>query len=520
MAKNIYTLPACSEHGGGQMSEQTVEQTETATFFRRMREQNQGLTFDDVTLQTGYSEVLPHSVDLATRVTRNIKLNMPLISAAMDTVTEHQMAIGMAMHGGIGVIHKNLTPDEQVGEVQRVKRFLNRKINHPTTVRDDRTVESLLREKEEKGWNFDTFPVVDAEDRLVGIFTKRDLRFVENHSLPISEVMTADIVTAPRTTGINQAYELMRENKVSVLPLVDNEGHLTALYLIGDVMRHREKRSEYTLDKNGQLMVAAAIGAGTQGIDRAVQLIESEVDLLVLESAHADTQSMLETLRALKRDCPSVDVLVGNISNPRSVSRLIDAGADGIKVGQGPGSICTTRVVTGTGAPQLTATYWCAEQSDMPVCTDGGIKYSGHIVKALAAGAETVMLGSLLAGTDASPGDMVTIKGIPHKLYRGMGSLGAMKAGRGAAERYGQESVPPEKRTPEGVEGAVPYKGTLPGVVDVLLGGIRSGMGAIGAASIAELHRRASFLRETAAGGREAHPHDIVIVTEPPNYTR
>ncbi len=475
------------------------------------------LTFDDVLLVPGYSEVLPREVDLTTRFSRNIELKIPIVSAAMDTVTEEDMAIAMAREGGIGVIHRNMPPDAQAEKVRKVKRAESWIVRDPITLPPEA---SLIRAKttmEEHG--ISGIPVVDSENRVVGIVTRRDLLLRENLSLPISKVMRREVITANAGVTLDQAKEILLEHGIEKLPVVDEDGRLTGLITLRDIEK-KEKHPDATLDEFGRLRVAAAIGPG-KGFERRVELLlKAEVDVLVIDTAHGHSKRVIETVRELRTNWRvehKFDIVAGNVATFEGTKALIEAGADAIKIGVGPGSICTTRVVAGIGMPQITAimeSYEASKVTDVPLIADGGIRYSGDIVKAIASGASSVMIGSLLAGTEEAPGESVLIRGRRFKVYRGMGSLGAMMGG--SADRYQQEES--SKFVPEGVEGVVPYRGPVSEVIFQLVGGLRSGMGYIGAKNITELRHKARFVRVTPAGVRESHPHDILITREAPNY--
>ena len=475
----------------------------------------EGLTFDDILLIPARSEVLPKSVELRTRLARNVYLNTPLMTAAMDTVTESRMAIAIAREGGIGVIHKNMSIERQVDEVDKVKRSENGVIVNPFFLSPDHfayDAEKLMAKYKISG-----VPICE-NGKLVGIITNRDMRFIINMNEPIRNVMTSkDLVTAPVGTTLEQAQEILCKYKIEKLPLVDENNNLKGLITIKDI----EKSVQYpnsARDEGGRLLCAAAIGATEDVLERVAALLEAQVDVLVLDSAHGHHCNILNAVKKVKDKYPDVPVIAGNIATAAAAEDLIAAGADALKVGIGPGSICTTRVVAGIGVPQITAVYdvaCVAAKHNVPVIADGGIKYSGDIVKALAAGANIVMLGSLLAGCEESPGDTEIYQGRRFKVYRGMGSLGAMA--EGSKDRYFQDDS--KKLVPEGVEGRVPYKGTVLESVYQLLGGVRSGMGYCGCASIAELHEKAQFMRITGAGLKESHPHDIYITKEAPNYS-
>ena len=475
----------------------------------------EGLTFDDVLLVPGRSDVTPNMIDIKTNLTKTIQLNTPIMTAAMDTVTEAKMAIAIAREGGIGIIHKNMTIEQQVDEVDKVKRSENGVIVNPFFLSPEdsvRDADALMGKYKISG-----VPIVE-NGKLVGIFTNRDLRFISDPAQPIGEVMTKEnLITAPVGTTLAGAQEILRRHKIEKLPLVDENGYLKGLITIKDI----EKSVQYpntARDKSGRLLCGAAIGITPDVLERAGALIKAQADVLVLDSAHGHSKNIMVTLDKVKNAFPDTPIIAGNIATAEAAEDLIKAGADAVKVGIGPGSICTTRVVAGIGVPQITAIYDCAcaaAKYGVPVIADGGIKYSGDIVKALAAGANCVMLGSLLAGCEESPGDVEIYQGRSFKVYRGMGSLAAMK--RGSADRYFQEKD--KKLVPEGVEGRVPYKGVVADTVFQLVGGIRSGMGYCGCPTIPELQERAKFVRITGAGLRESHPHDIQITKEAPNYS-
>lgn len=487
----------------------------------------EGLTFDDVLLIPGYSEVLPRDVDTRARLTRKLWVNIPVMAAAMDTVTEAEMAIAMAREGGIGVIHKNMTPEEQAAMVRKVKRSEAGMIQDPVTLPPTATLEDaerLLREYKIGG-----LPVVDFYGKLLGLVTNRDLRFERELKRPVSEVMTPfdQLVTAPPGTILEEAEELLRQHKIEKLPLVDHEGKLRGLLTLKDITK-RQKFPFAAKDAQGRLLVGAAVGVSKDLDSRAKALVGAGVDVLVLDSAHGHSKGILEALRGLKKGYgETVQVIAGNVATAEGARALADAGADAIKVGIGPGSICTTRVVTGVGVPQITAIMEAVaglEGLDVPVIADGGIKYSGDVAKALAAGADTVMLGSMLAGTYESPGEEVLREGRRYKLYRGMGSMGAMR--QGSADRYFQDSgragapVEAKKLVPEGIEGMVSYKGPVGDVLYQIVGGLRAAMGYCGAADMEAFRLETRFTRITNAGLIESHPHDVVVTKEAPNYSR
>ena len=479
-----------------------------------MRIVKKALTFEDVLLMPQYSEILPKDIVLKSRLTKKISLNVPLVSAAMDTVTEYRTAIMMARLGGIGIIHKNMDIKTQVRMVKRVKKSESGVIIDPIFIKPDATIKEALDIMSE--YRISGVPVVNDDRVLIGILTNRDLRFETDFTALVGDKMTkAPLITAPKGCTLDDAEEIFKNNKVEKLPIVDENGKLDGLITIKDL----KKRIEYpnsNKDKYGRLVVGAAIGVGH--FERAEALVDAGVDVLVLDSAHGHSKNIINTLKELKSNL-DVDVIVGNVANPKSIADLVKAGADAIKVGIGPGSICTTRIVAGVGVPQITAISDCAQEAkkyDIPIIADGGIKYSGDIAKALAAGASSVMIGSLLAGCDESPGDLITFQGRQYKLYRGMGSIGAMT--RGSADRYFQEGTASDKLVPEGIEGRVPYAGTLKNVVFQLLGGLRSSMGYCGSIDIPTFQEKAEFVEITTAGLKESHVHDVVITKEAPNY--
>jgi IMP dehydrogenase len=476
----------------------------------------EGLTFDDVLLIPQKSEVLPRDVDISSKLTPTIKLNTPIISAGMDTVTESKMAIAMAREGGIGIIHKNMSISEQAEEVDRVKRSESGIITDPIYL----TAEHRVYEAEEMmaKYRISGVPIVDEERRLVGIITNRDLRFEQNFNRKIGEVMTSEhLVTAPVGTTLDEAKIILQKHKIEKLPLVDENYILRGLITIKDIEK-AERFPNAAKDAKGRLLCGAAVTVGRDTFDRVEALVKAQVDVIVVDTAHGHSKGVIETVRALRERFPDLQIIAGNVATGEATRDLIEAGASAVKVGIGPGSICTTRVVAGIGVPQITAVYDCAtvaREYGIPIIADGGIKYSGDIVKAIAAGADTVMLGSLLAGTEESPGEMEIYQGRSFKVYRGMGSLGAMKEGSGA--RYFQEDV--KKLVPEGIEGRVPFKGALADLMYQLIGGIRAGMGYCGCKTIEELKNNTRFVRITAAGLRESHPHDVQITKEAPNYS-
>ncbi|MCC8110231.1 MAG: IMP dehydrogenase [Ruminococcus sp.] len=476
----------------------------------------QGLTFDDVLLIPARSEVTPNMIDLRTTLARNVRLNVPIMTAAMDTVTEAEMAIAIAREGGVGIIHKNMTIEQQADEVDKVKRSENGIIVNPFSLTEDRLVsdaDELMRKYKISG-----VPIVDRAGKLVGIITNRDMRFLSDYNGSISEVMTKDnLITAPVGTTMEHAQAILRQHKIEKLPLVDENGYLKGLITIKDI----EKAVQFpnsARDTQSRLLCGAAIGVTANVLERTSALIDAQADVLVLDSAHGHSKNIMDTLCIVKEAFPQIPIIAGNIATAQAAEDLIAAGADALKVGIGPGSICTTRIVAGIGVPQITAVYdvaQVAQKHGIPVIADGGIKYSGDIVKALAAGADVVMLGSLLAGCEESPSETEIYQGRSFKVYRGMGSLAAMA--NGSKDRYFQEGA--KKLVPEGVEGRVPYKGSVADTIFQLAGGIRSGMGYCGCPNIESLHEKAQFVQITNAGLLESHPHDIQITKEAPNYS-
>ncbi len=472
------------------------------------------LTFDDVLLVPAYSEVLPRDVDVRTRLCRGVDLNIPLVSAAMDSVTEARAAIAMAREGGLGILHKNLPPVDQAREVERVKRAESGMVLSPVTVRPSQPLREalgIMREHDVSG-----LPVVEGE-RPVGILTARDIRFERNLDQPVSALMTKELVTVSPGVSNDEAKQLLHMHRIEKLLVVDG-GKLLGLITIKDILQ-ADRNPLAVKDEKGRLRVGAAIGPGPDRDERAAALVAAGVDVIVIDTAHGHSQGVIDAVRAVKKAFPKVPVIAGNVATAEATEALIDAGADGVKVGIGPGSICTTRVVAGVGVPQITAVSDCARVADrhaIPIVADGGVKHSGDVTKAIAAGASAVMIGSLFAGTDEAPGDLVLYQGRSYKVYRGMGSLGAMR--KGSKDRYGQGGTADEKLVPEGIEGRVPHRGSLPSILHQLVGGLRSGMGYTGSRTIKELRANAKFIRSTAQGLRESHVHDVIITEEAPNY--
>ena len=479
----------------------------------------EGLTFDDLLLVPAYSEVLPNSVNLKTKFSRNIALNVPLVSAAMDTVTEASLAIAIAREGGIGVIHKNMSIEEQARQVHAVKRAENGMIYDPVTIKVGSTVNDALNMMRE--YHIGGIPVVDGDNNLVGIVTNRDLRFERNLSRRIDEVMTKEnLITTTQSTNLEEAAEILQRHKIEKLPVVDKNGKLIGLVTYKDITKAKDKPNACK-DSYGRLRVAAGIGVTRDSLLRAAALVEAGVDAIVIDTAHGHSKGVVTVLEQVKAQFPGIDVVVGNIATGEAARFLVEHGADAVKVGIGPGSICTTRIIAGVGVPQVSAVYDVAkalEGTGVPLIADGGIRYSGDIVKALAAGAYSVMLGGMFAGVEESPGETIIFNGRKYKTYRGMGSLEAME--KGSKDRYFQaEQTDSKKLVPEGIAARVPYKGTLYEVAYQMLGGLRAGMGYCGAADIEALHH-AKFTRITNAGVAESHPHDVAITSEAPNYSR
>ena len=474
------------------------------------------LSYDDILLVPQYSEVTPAEIDVSTRLTEKIKLNIPLVSAAMDTVTEHRMAIALAQAGGLGIIHRNIPIEVQAEEIRRVKRHEAGMISDPITISPDATVRQALEIMRSR--SISGLPVV-KEGKLVGIITNRDLRFEKNLSRPVSELMTPNPITIRENFDFEQALALLHKHRIEKLPVVDAAGKLVGLITVKDIQKSQEHPLAVK-DSMGRLLVGAAVGVGKDMPDRVAALVESGADVIVIDTAHGDSKNVVETTKYIKAHYPEVDVVAGNVATAEGTRRLIEAGADAVKVGVGPGSICTTRVITGAGMPQASAVYLCAQEAkkhNRTIIADGGIRYSGDIAKALGLGADAVMIGNLFAGTDEAPGETILYEGRRFKVYRGMGSLGAMK--KGARDRYHQEDISDEsKLVPEGIEGRVPYKGPVGDVIYQLVGGLRAGMGMTGAKNIPEFQRKAKFVRVTLAGVKESHPHSLIITKEAPNY--
>jgi IMP dehydrogenase len=480
----------------------------------------EGLTYDDVLLVPAFSDVLPRDVSIKSKFTRNISLNVPIISAAMDTVTESAMAIAMAREGGIGVLHKNMTAEQQAAEVRKVKRAESGMIQDPVTLKKDATVgdaQNTMRE-----YSIGGIPIINDNSKLIGIVTNRDLRFEKNYKRPLSEVMTSgNLVTVSKGTSLKDAEIILQENKIEKLPVVDPDGKLLGLITFRDIAKLTQKPSA-NKDEYGRLRVAAALGVTPDLLDRTQALVNAQVDAVIIDTAHGHTEGVVTALKEVKKKFPSLDVVVGNVATAEAAKYLVDAGADAVKVGIGPGSICTTRVVAGVGYPQFSAVLEVAaaiKDSGVPVIADGGIRYTGDIPKAIAAGADSVMLGSLLAGTKESPGETIIFEGRKFKSYRGMGSIEAMK--QGSKDRYFQDVEDDIKKlVPEGIVGRVNYKGELLESMTQFIGGLRAGMGYCGAKDIETLKETGRFIKVTASGINESHPHDVTITKESPNYSR
>lgn len=475
-----------------------------------------GLTFDDVLLVPDYSEVTPNRVDTSTNLTRNIDLKIPLISAAMDTVSESRMAIAMAQLGGISIIHKNFSIEQQAEEVRKVKRSESGIIVNPITLQPDNKIYEAIQLVKEKG--FSGLPIVDKAGKLVGILTNRDIRFITDKDQEIREFMTTNLITVKEDITVDEAKRLLHMNKIEKLPVVDNENRLKGLITLKDIMKS-EVFPTASKDQYGRLLVGAAVGTSEETMDRVSALVKEKVDVIIVDTSHGHSKKVLETIETIRSKYPDLELIAGNVATPKAATDLLNLGVDALKVGVGPGSICTTRIISGAGMPQITAIMEVARVigDRIPIIADGGIKFSGDITKALAAGADVVMIGSLLAGTDESPGELIIYQGRSYKKYRGMGSIGAMKAG--SKDRYFQEDQLIEsKLVPEGIEGRVPHRGSVMQLVPLLMGGVKSGMGLTGCQSIGELRKKAKFIQVTSASLKESHVHDVIITEEAPNY--
>ncbi len=481
-----------------------------------------GLTFDDVSLVTQYADFLPAETDISSRFSRRITLNAPFVSAAMDTVTESVMSIAMATFGGIGVIHKNLEPEKQADEVRRVKNYLHGFISSPVVFHPDQTVAEMLAEKDRRKYSFSGFPITNPDGTIAGIITSRDIKFLTDYNVKLKLVMSTRLVTAPEATSLDNAFQIMVKNKIGKLPIVNEEGRLTGLYSFHDVKTLIENiEPNYNRDKEHRLRVAAAIGPYDE--ERAEVLADAKVDAIVIDTAHGHSKGVVETVKLLRSQYgDKFDIVAGNIATSEGAKALLDAGVDAVKVGIGPGSICTTRVVAGVGVPQLTAVYEASKAlgDEIPVISDGGIRQSGDVGKAMAAGASSVMMGSVLAGTKESPGEKIWHQGRTYVVYRGMGSLEAMKNSKASRERYGQSDVDEEEKlVPQGIEGMVLYRGEVKEVLHQFSGGLRYALGYCGTRNICEFRKNARLIRVSSAGLREAHPHDIKIIKDAPNYS-
>jgi len=479
---------------------------------------HEGLTFDDVSLITQYADFLPGDTDISSKLTRNVGVKIPFLSAAMDTVTEGRMAIAMAMMGGIGVIHKNLDPEVQAAQVSRVKHHLNGLISDPITFSTEDTLETIAIRRAEKGYSFNGFPILDNDGKLAGILTSKDIRFSRSKRAPVTDIMTKDVVTAKPDTNLRQAYDIMQQHKIGKLPLID-KGKLVGLYSYADVRRLIENEEPlFNRDDKYRLRVAAGIGPGDY--ERAEILSNAEVDVMVVDTAHGHTKGVIDMVAWVKKKFAHIDVIGGNIATAEAALALRDAGADAVKVGIGPGSICTTRVVAGVGIPQISAIYAAASalKGEIPIVADGGIRNSGDIAKALVAGADSVMMGSVLAGTEESPGEKIIYEGRQFVIYRGMGSLDAMKSREGSRQRYGLSDE--DDLVPQGIEGMVPFSGSVNKVMKQYCGGLQASLGYCGTKTIADLKTHGRFVRVSSAGAIEAHAHDIKITKEAPNYRR
>jgi IMP dehydrogenase len=480
----------------------------------------EGLTFDDVSLITQYSDFLPGEADITSQLTARIKLNIPFLSAAMDTVTEADMAIAMALHGGIGVIHKNLDPERQAGDVARVKHYLNGLIGRPITFNVNQTLAQIQQHRREKGYSFSGFPILDDNGNLAGILTTKDIKYAAHDNVRAMDIMTKEVLTSGEGTDLRQAYEIMQKNKIGKLPLV-KDGKLIGLYSYTDVADLIENtRPLYNRDDQYRLRVAAAIGPGDYV--RAEALVGAEVDALVVDTAHGHSKGVIDMTAWVKKNLPGIDVIAGNIATGEAALALRKAGADAVKVGIGPGSICTTRVVAGVGIPQISAIYNCADalKGSIPIIADGGVRHSGDIAKALVAGASSIMMGSVLAGTDEGPGEKILYEGRQFVVYRGMGSLDAMKSREGSRQRYGQKDGADDDLVPQGIEGVVPYAGSVSKVLKQYSGGLQASLGYCGCRTVPDLQENGQFVRVSHAGTLEGHAHDIKITKEAPNYRR
>jgi IMP dehydrogenase len=502
-----------------------MKRFEKDPFFDKMDALGLALSFGDVRLWPDYAENLPEEIDVSSRFSINVPLNIPIVSSPMDKVTAHEMAIWMAKLGGLGIIHRGFSAEDQASAVARVKYYLNGLIKKPITFRETDTMEKIVKVIEEKGYRFRSFPILNDHDRVVGLLSGNDFMFCINHSLTAAEVMSKKLFSVADYLPLDEVFNIMQQKKRKVLPVIEKRSRrLKGMYVFSDIRRIvTDSQNIFNLDSNGNLRVGVAVGVGVEEYERAKLCAEKGTDVIVIDTAHGDSKrvyGMIEMLRALKKEFPGVDVVAGNVSRGKAARRLVDAGVDGIRVGQGPGSICTTRVIAGIGTPQVTAIHVCEKAirgSGVPICGDGGIKYSGDIPIAIAAGADSVMLGNLLAGTKEAPGEVIMFKGAPVKIYRGMGSLSAMLTYESSRNRYQQPKGSRTDLVPEGVEGIVPYKGEVAETLHQLLWGLRKGMGYVGAAIIRELQQKSDFFRITLEGLKESHP-SIVMTEDAPNY--
>ena len=508
------------------MNKTLIKPRKCDVFFVKMARGGIALSYGDVRLKTAYSEILPNETDLRTKFSRNVGLNMPIVSSPMDTVTDYLMAIAMAKLGGLGVIHKALTPKEQAESVARVKQYLNAFITNPVKVLASNTVEEVLKLRADNEYKFFSFPVIDQSGRVVGLVTRNDIDFCSDNQSLISAIMSDKdemVSTVEKDIDIKKAYQKMLKHRKKILPVFDAHGNFKGIYTLSDVKRIiNGDNKDYNVDNAGNLRVGAAIGVGNDLDERVELLHQKKVDVLIIDSAHGDSKKIIEVIKYCKKNYPEIDVVAGNISEAESAKRLVKIGVDGLRVGQGPGSICTTRIVAGVGCPQVTAIYNCAlavRGSGVPICADGGIEYSGDVSIGLAAGASNVMLGKVLAGTKEAPGMTMWEDGTLKKIYRGMGSLGAMLDSQASKERYGQGNTVNSKLVPEGIESKVDYKGDVANIIVQFLGGLQSGLGYLGAKNILELQAKADFHRITGAGLKESHPHGLQIIKDAPNYS-
>lgn len=519
--QRTFTINKCAQESEDDMKK--IQQRKCDAFFATMQRLRLALSYEDVLLKTRHSEVLPPNVILKTSFSRNVELNIPIVSSPMDTVTEAEMAIALAEEGGIGILHKGLSPERQESDAERVKHKLTAFMPDPICIRENQTVAEVLEFVKRKNFKFLSFPVLNESGKLVGIITSSHFEFCRSDTTKISDLMLKEIISAPSDTTVEQAYEIMMKRCIKILPIFGADKKFLGIYTLSDAKRIAKGHSpNFNTAPDGTLRVGAAIGVGDDARQRMPLLAKAKVDVVVIDTAHGDSKAIIEALKFCKKTYPEIDVVVGNVSEPESALRLAKAGADGIRIGQGPGAICDTRVIAGVGNPQINAVHSCTKalrKFEIPGCADGGIKYSGDITKALAAGASNVMLGSLLAGTTEAPGEVIFgTDDRKVKIYRGMGSLGAMMDHKASRERYGQADSTPDKLVPEGVEGEIDFKGDVSFVLFQLIGGLRSGMGYLGAKTILELQKKADFHRLTPAGAKESHPHGLRNIKKAPNY--